>query len=248
MPFGGFARVRSCDTVTWLHSVGLRDQVNLGYVTMPLTGAEKQARYRARNVVLLSADAPAIADRLLEMEDQAKLIQIVAILKGRLDLTDGRCRWVWHDGGRKGSGIAKAAGRKNEVGDCVARAIAIATGMPYREVHDALTVAKVRHIYEGGDNDAWDRRLKRRGGVRTFDPDHGCRDSVYGPYLKSLGWRYTQTKNVRLRADELPRGRLIVSIRRHLVAVIDHVIHDTHDCGRTGRVRVAGYWTAPPKR
>jgi hypothetical protein len=54
---------------------------------MPLTSAEKQARYRARNVVLLTADAPAIAERLIEMEDQAKLIQVVTILKSRLDPT-----------------------------------------------------------------------------------------------------------------------------------------------------------------
>jgi hypothetical protein len=214
---------------------------------MPLTSAEKQARYRARNVVLLTAPAHAIADKLMEMEDQAKLMQIAALLKGRLDLTDGRCRWVKDDGGRRGSGIARAAGRKNEVGDCVARAIAIATGKPYREVHDALTVATVRHIYAGGDSEtpAWSRWARRRGGVRAFDPDHGCHDGAYGPYLKSLGWSYTSTKGqkVHLRADDLPRGRLIVSMHRHLVAVIDHVIHDTHDCGRAGRVPVRGYWT-----
>jgi hypothetical protein len=216
---------------------------------MPLTSAEKQARYRARNVVLLTAPVHAIADKLMEMEDQAKLIQIVALLKGRLDPTDGRCRWVKDDGGRKGSGIARAPGRKNDVGDCVARAIAIATGKPYREVHDTLTVSKVRYIYAGGDSDApaWSKWAKRRGGVRAFDPDHGCADGAYGPYLKSLGWSYTPTKGkkVRLRADELPRGKLIVRIRRHLVAVIDHVIHDMHDCGEGGRVRVEGYWTAP---
>jgi hypothetical protein len=44
---------------------------------MPLTSAEKQARYRARNVVLLTGDAHTIADKLMEMEDPAKLIEIV---------------------------------------------------------------------------------------------------------------------------------------------------------------------------
>jgi hypothetical protein len=48
---------------------------------MPLTSAEKQARYRDRNMVLLTADAPSIVGKLMEMEDQAKLIQIVALLK-----------------------------------------------------------------------------------------------------------------------------------------------------------------------
>ena len=74
---------------------------------MPLTSAEKQARYRARNVVLLTGDAHTIADKLMEMEEQAKLIQIVTILKGRIDPTDGRCRWVKDDGGRRGSGTVR---------------------------------------------------------------------------------------------------------------------------------------------
>jgi hypothetical protein len=214
---------------------------------MPLTSAEKQARYRARNMVLLTADAHAIAAKLIEMEDRAKLTQIVALLKNRLDPKDGRCRWVKDDGGRGRSGIARAPSRKGAAGDCVTRAIAIAAEKPYREVHDALTVAAVRHVYDGDPDSAWVKYAKRRGGVRAFDPDHGCHDGAYGPYLKSLGWRYTSTKRqgVYLRADALPRGRLIVQIRRHLVAVIDRVIHDTHDCGRAGRVKVIGYWTAP---
>jgi len=40
---------------------------------------------------------------------------------------------------------------------------------------------------------------------------------------------------VHLRADELPPGRLIVKVSRHLVAVIDSAIHDTYDCSRDGR-------------
>src|SRR5262249_22305824 len=65
-------------------------------------------------------------------------------------------------------------------------------------------------------------------------------------YLESLGWKFTSTKDqkVRLRADELPLGRLVVQISRHLVAVIDGVIHDTYDSGGEGRVRVKGYWRA----
>jgi len=157
---------------------------------------------------------------------------------------DGRCSWVDDDGGREASGIANAARRKDRTGDCVTRAIAIATGKPYREVHDALTVASVRHIYsdEGKHGKYW----RRHGGVCTYDPDHGCSDEVWRPYLESLGWKevLTEDQKVRLRADELPHGRLVVSIRRHLVAVIDGVIHDTYDSGGAGRVRVKGYWRA----
>jgi hypothetical protein len=113
----------------------------------------------------------------MEMEDRVKLVQVAAFLKDRLDPTDGRLRWVKDDGGRRASGIARAPGRKDAVGDCVTRAIAIAAEMPYREVHNALTLATVQHLYAGSDNDYWGKWDRRRGGVRAFDPDHGCRDS-----------------------------------------------------------------------
>src|SRR5262245_24635404 len=113
----------------------------VGYITtwdfdMALTNAEKQARWRRRNLIPLTADAREIVRRLETMDDQGKFAQIVGLLNERLNPKDGRCRWVYDDGGRHGSGISR--GRKDEVGDCVARAIAIATEKPYREVHDAL--------------------------------------------------------------------------------------------------------------
>jgi hypothetical protein len=48
---------------------------------------------------------------------------------------------------------------------------------------------------------------------------------------------------VHLRADELPKGKIICSVSRHLVAVIDGVINDTHDCSRDGNRCVYGYYT-----
>ncbi len=50
---------------------------------------------------------------------------------------------------------------------------------------------------------------------------------------------------VHLRADELPGGRLIVRVSRHMCAVIDGVIHDTHDPSRAGTRCVYGYWSHP---
>jgi hypothetical protein len=158
---------------------------------------------------------------------------------------NGLCRFVKDDGGRSKSGVP---GADRQVGDCVARAIAIATQRPYREVHDALVVGTVHHV--ASDTSEQGKWARRRGGVRHFDADHGCADEVYGPYLESLGWKHTSTPSrnpgkVHLRADELPPGRLVVKISRHLVAVIDGVIHDLSDCGRSGRVHVKGYWSAP---
>jgi len=43
-----------------------------------------------------------------------------------------RIKFIFDDGGRA------AAGFRGRAGDCVTRAIAIATGKPYREVYDAL--------------------------------------------------------------------------------------------------------------
>jgi hypothetical protein len=151
----------------------------------------------------------------------------------------GRCRWVRDDGGRR-----RAGGYHRTPGGCVPRAIAIATGKPYREVHDALTAATLHYVKTHRNRVAgW---IKRSRGGRSFDPASGSYVEIFGPYLASIGWRFTSTKDqeVRLRADELPSGRLIVRIHGHLVAVIDGVIHDTYDSGRAGRRPVIGYFTA----
>jgi hypothetical protein len=47
---------------------------------------------------------------------------------------------------------------------------------------------------------------------------------------------------VHLRADELPKGRLVVALSKHIVAVIDGVIHDTDDPSRGGTRCVYGYF------
>ena len=66
--------------------------------------------------------------------------------------------------------------------------------------------------------------------------------------MESLGWQWTPTMRigsgckVHLRADELPAGRLVVSVSRHVVAVVDGVVHDTHDSTRGGSRCVYGYF------
>ena len=217
---------------------------------MALTGAEKQRRHRARNLVSLAADAREIARRLAAMDDQDKFAEVVRLLTDRRGPRDGRCRFVRDDGGRRRSGLARGRARVDEAGDCVVRAIAIATRKSYREVHDALTLASVRHVATSGSEFA--RWARRKRGVRFVDADHGVDDAVYGPYLEGLGWRFTSTRDlprghgVHLRAAELPRGRVIVRLPRHLTAVIDGVIRDVDDCSDGGRARVQGYWTLRP--
>lgn len=113
----------------------------------------------------------------------------------------------YNDGGRT------EAGYKGTAGDCVTRAIAIATGKTYTEVYDALNNLALA-----------ERRGKRKRGISS------ARDGVYRityqRYLESLSWRWTPTMGigtgckVHLRATELPPGRIIVSLSKHLCAVI----------------------------
>jgi hypothetical protein len=125
-------------------------------------------------------------------------------------------QWVYDDGGRV------AAGYKGKAGDCVTRSIAIATGLPYQQVYDAINQEAKR-----------ERTGKRKRGKSSARM--GVHKPTYRRYLESLGWKFTPTMGigtgckVHLADGELPIGRLIVVVSRHLVAVIDGVIHDTHD-------------------
>jgi hypothetical protein len=216
---------------------------------MPLTNAQVQARWRKRNVITLTAPVQEIVGRLVAMEDRAKLALIVALLNAELKPNnDPRCKWVKDDGGRGQSGIAYGH-KGDDTRDCVARSIAIATQKPYREVNDALTAATVRHVANA--KEGWGMAARRSSRVvHLLDADNGVHYEVSGPYLESLGWRFTSTKElprgkgIHLRASELPSGRLIVSLPRHYTAVIDGVIHDTINSGE-GCPRILGYWSSP---
>lgn len=137
-----------------------------------------------------------------------------------------------HDGGRA------AAGYSGQTGDCVCRAIAIATGKSYQEIYDKLIVAS-----------RGERRGKRKRGLSH--PRTGVYKPTIRRYLEGLGWRWTPTMHigqgctVHLRPGELPSGRLIVSVSKHMVAVIDGVVHDTSDPCRDGDRCVYGYWEPP---
>lgn len=133
------------------------------------------------------------------------------------------------DGGRA------EAGFKGDTADCVVRAIAIATHMPYQKVYSDINIAAMRERPRAGG--------KRRSTART-----GVHRRTYQRYLESLGWVWEPTMfigsgcKVHMRAEELPSGRLIVALSRHLTTVIDGVIHDTHDPSRGGMRCVYGYY------
>ena len=136
------------------------------------------------------------------------------------------------DGGRQ------AAGFTGKTGDCVVRAIAIAAQKPYQEVYDALNGLAVH-----------ERRGKRKRGISNSRT--GVYRTTYQRYLHVLGAVWTPTMKigsgckVHLREDELPKGRLVVSVSKHLTAVIDGVLYDTADCSRAGTRCVYGYYSLP---
>lgn len=137
--------------------------------------------------------------------------------------------WVYHDGGRA------QAGFKGDTGDCVTRAIAIATHQPYREVYDALNTT-IKNARKGSK--------AARGSSRT-----GINKVVYHRYLAGLGWTWTPTMfigsgtQVHLRPDELPGGTLIARLSKHLCAVVDGTIYDTYDPSRAGDRCVYGIYS-----
>jgi hypothetical protein len=127
----------------------------------------------------------------------------------------------FNDGGRQ------AAGFKGTTGDCVTRAIVIVTGKPYKEVYDALN-----ELAQPFNN----RKHKRIRG--SSNSRLGVHKPVYHKYLLSFGMKWTPTMligqgcKVHLRADELPAGKLIVRVSKHLTTVIDGVVNDTWNPAR----------------
>tara|TARA_R110000751_G_scaffold302201_1_gene416065 strand:+ start:461 stop:895 length:435 start_codon:yes stop_codon:yes gene_type:complete len=133
------------------------------------------------------------------------------------------------DGGRA------AAGFKGEAGDCFARALAIAANMPYRAAYDLVnTVAKEVRL---------PKNARGHSSART-----GVHTPVAREIMSRLGWSWVTTMQVgqgcrvHLRGNELPSGSIICRVSKHYVAVMDGVIHDTHDPSRGGRRCVYGYW------
>lgn len=138
--------------------------------------------------------------------------------------------WVYDDGGR--GEYFKA----ENVGDCVCRAVAIATGVDYMQVYqDINRLAKS------------ERTGKRKRGKSS------ARNGVYKTTIRKLmseyGWVWHPTMQVgqgckvHLRSDELPNGSLVVSVSKHVTAVVDGTLHDTYDCTRDGTRCVYGYWS-----
>jgi hypothetical protein len=140
------------------------------------------------------------------------------------------------DGGRE------AAGFKGGAGDCVVRSIAIAAEIPYMRVYEDLRLANESYAQLRND------RLAKRLNTKGSSPRNGNHRNVFHDYILGLGFEWVPTMKVgsgcqvHLRSDELPVGILIVKVSKHLTAIINGVIHDTHDPSRGGNRCVYGYY------
>ena len=136
--------------------------------------------------------------------------------------------WVYDDGGRF------AAGHKGDAGDCACRAVAITTQREYEVVYKSLNrmFAIIEH-----------RKKSTKSSART-----GVDGKSMRHYMESIGWTWKPIMAIgsgctmHMRGEELPRGRIIVSLSKHYAAVIDGVLHDTYDCTREGTRCVYGYF------
>ncbi len=142
----------------------------------------------------------------------------------------------FNDGGRG------QAGFKGGAGDCVVRSIAIAAKLPYIKVYEDLRNAN--ESYAELRNDRLAKRLNNKGS----SPRNGNHRNVFHDYIVGLGFEWIPTMKVgsgcqvHLRPNELPDGILIVKVSKHLTAIVDGVIQDTHDPSRRGNRCVYGYY------
>ena len=150
--------------------------------------------------------------------------------------TYARLQFQLNDGGRE------AAGFKGGAGDCVVRSIAIAAQIPYMRVYEDLRQANESYAQLRND------RLAKRLNAKGASPRNGNHRNVFHNYILGLGFEWVPTMKVgagcqvHLRSDELPVGILIVKVSKHLTAIIDGVIHDTHDPSRGRNRCVYGYY------
>ena len=144
-------------------------------------------------------------------------------------------KYQYNDGGR-------SQYFKGDAGDCVVRAIAIASGLNYKKVYDDLYKLNAEYAISK------DTKVARRLRNKSATPRNGNYKKVYHDYILSLGFKWTPTMlvgqgcKVHLTADELPSGAFIARVSKHLCAVIDGVIQDTFDPSRGGKRCVYGYY------
>lgn len=115
--------------------------------------------------------------------------------------------------------------------DCTVRALANAASMPYTEAHSML--AAVGRVNEQGMRMADYSKAYFKAGFRLvsfFGTTDGAILERYA-MMHSTGIVYPREKGIsfgRLVAERLQRGRFIVLVRGHALAVVNGKVFDTH--------------------
>ena len=141
-----------------------------------------------------------------------------------------------HDGGRA------EAGYKGSTGDCVTRAISIASGKPYQTVYDELAILSKAYM---------EKKRKRRRGVSS--PRLGVHKEVYHAYLLSQGFKWHPVMGIGTGCSMtlsgwivnayFKKGSYILSLSKHLTAIVDGIVLDNHDPSREGTRCIYGYYS-----
>lgn len=110
-------------------------------------------------------------------------------------------RYVYDDGGRA------SAGFKGTAGDCVCRAITIASGRPYSEVY--------KRVAEGNAAQRITKRQRRKTNNGKTARNGICTQRKwFKNYMRKLGFEWVRTMKggegckVHLKDGEIPMGRL----------------------------------------
>lgn len=142
--------------------------------------------------------------------------------------------YKYNDGGRA------ASGRRGRAGDCVCRALCIATGIDYAVMYKRLA--------EGNASQRQTAGMHKTGkGVRTASHGIYTKRQWFKDLMAELGFRWVPLVGFGEQAhtlNEFTRFEpvVILKLRRHYAAMIDGVINDTFDSGDNGTAKVFGYW------
>jgi hypothetical protein len=90
----------------------------------------------------------------------------------------------------------------------------------------------------------------KNGKRRAKTASHGIntREKWFKDYMTSIGFEWVPTMkfgvgcNTHLVPSELPKEDLVVMVSRHATAIVNGVLHDTHEPSREGNRCVYGYF------
>jgi len=143
------------------------------------------------------------------------------------------------DGGRK------ACGFKGVTGDCFVRAYAITEGKNYQEAYDELAteLKKVKPL-----------KGKRVSGSGVSHPRTGIYKKHTDQFLEKKGYKWKATSGIgkgfqmHVKEGELPKGKNILRVSKHMIASEDQDWKDSNDASRGGTRGVYGYYHKPESK